>query len=195
MVLVPDYYSGGAWNLEIGKDNRHLIYAENGLNLYGEDNPIYMLVKDNDEDNYYIMYFSGHRTKFNPRPYYPNKSPLYKVNPATAVDIDKASHYMFSSNRLVLLYSVGNRLYQYSFTNGTCISHDFDGEITYLEAEYSSTCSIKDYFVATYNEATGKGMIYKMEVPATANAGFSFLEGQQWETDLRVRDIEWKWPN
>lgn len=195
MILVPDYYSGGAWNLEIGKDNRHLIYAENGLNLYGEDNPIYMLVKDNDEDNYYIMYFSGHRTKFNPRPYYPNKSPLYKVNPAVAVDIDKASHYMFSSNRLVLLYSVGNRLYQYNYTNGTCISHDFDGEITYLEAEYSSTCSIKDYFVATYNEATGKGMIYKMEVPATANAGFSFLEGQQWETDLRVRDIEWKWPN
>lgn len=140
------------------------------------------------------MYFSGHYSYLTRR-YYPTKSPLYAVDKAVAVDIDKASHYMFSSNRLVLLYSVGNRLYQYDYTRGTCISHEFDGDITYLESDYSSKCSIKEYFLATYNDATGKGMIYKMEVPDIANAGFSFLDGQQWETTLKVKDIEWKWPN
>ncbi len=194
MEKITDYYPGGTWNLEIGQDNRTMVYGENGLNLYNGDNPVYILAKDNDADNYYVMYFSGHYSNLTRR-YYPTKSPLYAVNKAVAVDIDKASHYMFSSNRLVLLYSVGNRLYQYDYTRGTCISHEFDGDITYLESDYSSECSIKEYFLATYNDATGKGIIYKMEVPDIANAGFRFLDGQQWETTLKVKDIEWKWPN
>lgn len=193
MNPVSDLYGSGAWNIELGEDNRTLIYGENGYNYISNNNPVYMIAKDNDAENYYIMYFSGAHSLLL-RSYLATKSPLYKVDLAVATDFDKASHYMFSSNRLVLLYSVGNRLYQYDYIRGTVVYHDFDGEITYLESEYASERSIKDYFLATYNETTGKGMIYKMEVPATAGAGITFLEGQQWETPLRVKDIEWKWP-
>lgn len=185
------------WDIEIGNDNRTLVYAENGFNVLNTNTPstpVYMILKDNDADNYYIVFFGGYYSNLRFMYMIGQKSPLYKVDPAGAPDFGKASHYMFSSNRQVLLYSVGGRLYQYDYTRGTSISMDFDGEITDIEPEYASQASLKDYFVATYNEATGKGMIYKMEVPPTANAGFSFLQGQQWETDLRVKDIEWKLP-
>lgn len=185
------------WDIEIGNDNRTLVYAENGFNVLNTNTPstpVYMILKDNDADNYYIVFFGGYYSNLRFMYMIGQKSPLYKVDPAGAPDFGKASHYMFSSNRQVLLYSVGSRLYQYDYTRGTSISMDFDGEITDIEPEYASQASLKDYFVATYNEATGKGMIYKMEVPPTANAGFSFLQGQQWETDLRVKDIEWKLP-
>lgn len=186
----------GAWPLDLGSQNRTLVYAQNGMNLYSGYAPAYLVFKD-EENKYYVAYFSWYVSSFAPFPVYANKSPLYTVDTAVAPDFDRASHYMFSSNRYVVLYSVGNRLYQYDYTAGTCVYHDFDGEITYLEADYGSVGyadAQKDYFVATYDNATGKGMIYKMEVLPTAGAGITFLEGQQWETSIRVKDIEWKMP-
>lgn len=50
-----------------------------------------------------------------------------------------------------------------------------------------------EYFVATYSD-TNKGKIYKMEVTTSVdNVEFKFLPNQEWNTRLKVKDMEWKY--
>lgn len=193
-VTRPVDYATDPWKFDLKSENRTLVYGENGF----ESNKgyCYAVVKDAKEENStrYIYRWSSSApiTKF----------PLYKVDPAVAPDFDKASHYMFSSNRTAVLYSVGNRLYQYEYSRGLIAHYDFPAEITMIKTNYHATGSVSRFFVATYSDQD-KGMIYEMSVPNNPNAlEFESIErtdpesGEmvpvQWATRLKVTDIEWK---
>lgn len=193
-VTKPTDYATDPWRFDLKSENRTLVYGENGF----ESNKgyCYAVVKDAKEDNStrYIYRWSSSApvTKF----------PLYKVDPAVAPDFDKASHYMFSSNRTAVLYSVGNRLYQYEYSRGLIAHYDFPAEITMIKTNYHATGSVSRFLVATYSDQD-KGMIYEMSIPNNPNAlEFESIErtdpesGEmvpvQWATRLKVTDIEWK---
>lgn len=183
---VPKDYTGDPWMFNAKSENRTIVYGENGYE--GTKGYCYAIMKDKTGDTRYIYRWLVGTSAYAAI----TKSPLYTVDTSLAVDFDKASHYMFSSNRTSVLYSVGNRLYQYDYARGLVTYKDFDGEITCLEAEYCSKGSISEFFVCTWSDSA-KGMIYKMNVPNDPNkVEFEMLPGQQWPTRLRVKDIEWK---
>ncbi len=190
-IAFPPQNDTGAWKLDAGSEGRTIVYGENG---FEQDRGYhYAIMKDKEGPNYYIYRFLTATSYFGITGVQVIKSPLYKVDLSKAVDFERASHYMFSSNRLAVLYSVGNKLYMYDYTSNKCVSQEFDGEITCLEAEYCSNYSLEEFFVATFDDTKGSGMVRKMRVPSNAQGEiFLPLEGQAWETSMRVEDIEWK---
>lgn len=182
----PTDYANDPWKFNAATEKRTLLYGENGYE--SGKGYCYAIMKDKGGDTRYIYRWLLGTSATAAI----TKSPLYTVDTSLAVDFDKASHYMFSSNRTSVLYSVGNRLYQYDYARGLVTYKDFDGEITCLEAEFCSKGSISEFFVCTWSDSA-KGMIYKMNVPNDPNkVEFEMLPGQQWPTRLRVKDIEWK---
>lgn len=186
-------YATAPWNFNLKADNRKLVYGENGFEA-SKGNSYAIVRKAEDDGTRYIYKFSISYTV--------TQSPLYTVDPAVAPDFEKATHYMFSSNRTAVLYSIGNRLYQYDYARGKCEHYDFPAEITLLKSDFVSNGDISEYFVATYSDQD-KGMIYKMTVPNNPNAiEFEFCKrtdpetnemvNMQWPTRLKVTDIEWK---
>ena len=201
-VTKPTDRATDAWAFDLKSENRTLVYGENGFepgNSY-----MYALVKEANSDSgiRYIYRWTLTRSWMGGGTVTATKSPLYTVDPAEATDFDKASHYMFSSNKTSVLYTVGNRLYQYDYSRRMLGHYDFPDEITLIKADYASGMSVSDFIVATYSEQN-KGMIYKMQVPNNPNAvEFEFEErtdpetGEmvpvKWPTRLKVTDIEWK---
>lgn len=201
-VTKPTDRTTDAWAFDLKSENRTLVYGENGFepgNSY-----MYALVKEANSDSgiRYIYRWTLTRSWMGDGTVTATKSPLYTVDPAEATDFDKASHYMFSSNKTSVLYTVGNRLYQYDYSRRMLGHYDFPDEITLIKADYASGMSVSDFIVATYSEQN-KGMIYKMQVPNNPNAvEFEFEErtdpetGEmvpvKWPTRLKVTDIEWK---
>lgn len=164
--------------------NRTLFYAQNTFDSSGMS---CVIMRGTNDDSWHIYRFK-HRTYS----WYADTKQYYRVDPAVATDFDKASHYMFSSNRTAIFYSVDNRLYQYDYARRLLLYKDFDGEITLLRSEHESQSERDAFFVATY-DPTNKGTIYKMYHGANANQ-LSFEESPEeiWHTDLKVVSIVWK---
>lgn len=172
------------WKWEAGSEGRTIVYGENGYGV----NRCYALMK-NDSDEYFIYTFmmqnSATATTYNKQ--------IFNIDKSVAVDFDKARFYMFAHNRSSIFYVIGSRLYHYDYGRGYIDFHDFGDEITYLEHDYCSNARAAEYFVATYSD-THKGKIYKMEVTTSVdNVEFKFLPNQEWNTRLKVKDMEWKY--
>lgn len=172
------------WKWEAGSEGRTIVYGENGYGV----NRCYALMK-NDSDEYFIYTFmmqnSATATTYNKQ--------IFNIDKSVAVDFDKARFYMFAHNRSSIFYVVDSRLYHYDYGRGYIDFHDFGDEITYLEHDYCSNARAAEYFVATYSD-THKGKIYKMEVTTSVdNVEFKFLPNQEWNTRLKVKDMEWKY--
>lgn len=189
--------STAPWSFDLKSQGRKLVYGENGYESpYGYSNIIVRNAED-DGTRYIYRFVLSSSTWIAP-----TQSPVYTVDPSIAPDFDKASHYMFSSNRTAVLYSVGNRLYQYDYARRLGAYYDFPAEICFLKADFVSNGNLGEYYVATYSEQD-KGMIYKMFVPSNANAvefetvermnpETNEMEPIKWPTRLKVTDIEWK---
>lgn len=175
--------AGDTWKWDLRSEGRTLVYGENDTSgSYGMCDAI---VKDAN-GNYFIYRFAA--TSIGAI----SKDGMYNIDPAIAPDFDKASHYTFLGAKSVVLYSVGNRVYQYNYINPKCDYLDFDDEITYLEAQYLSNGSKDEFFVATYG-AQNLGHIYKYEVGSNPNTiEFNLCAGEEWATTIKVKDIKWK---
>ena len=87
----------------------------------------------------------------------PGKIGKYSVQ-SLATDFSKASHYAFSSERTLVFYSVGSRLYAYDYNPGH--------ERCYEESVRPWTAhkeTINDLYIATYNTPDG-GRLRKLTV-------------------------------
>ena len=99
----------------------------------------------------------------------PGKIGKYSVQ-SLATDFSKASHYAFSSERTLVFYSVGSRLYAYDYNPGherVQDLGDWGGEITMLKFNiqgcYEESVrpwtahkeTINDLYIATYNTPDG----------------------------------------
>ena len=107
----------------------------------------------------------------------PGKIGKYSVQ-SLATDFSKASHYAFSSERTLVFYSVGSRLYAYDYNPGherVQDLGDWGGEITMLKFNiqgcYEESVrpwtahkeTINDLYIATYNTPDG-GRLRKLTV-------------------------------
>ena len=166
---------------------RKIVYGENSYDApYGAS---YAIMRDAD-NNYFIYKFTIQTANTFMVNY--RKDNLYNVDLSLALDFDKASHYVFMSNRSVVIYSVGTKLYMYDYAHGQIISRDLGREITYLEAEYCSTGSRDMFLVATY-DTTEKGVIRKLQVDSDPNVlEFIDIPRHEWKTRLKVKDVKWK---
>lgn len=197
-VFVKVYYNyGTATNVQYLTDYRNdpfqfnaynqgrkLFYAQNTFDASGMS---CVIMRGTADDSWHIYRFK-HRTAT----WYSDTKEYYPVDLAVVTDFDKASHYVFSSNRTAIFYSVGSRLYQYDYARKLLAYKDFDGEITMLQDEYESQGERDAIMVATYNP-TDKGTIYKMYHGANANQlNFEESPNEVWHTDLKVVSVTWK---
>lgn len=174
------------WQWNAAAEGRTLVYGENdATGTYGMCNAI---MKD-AANNYFIYRFQVPTSAYGVIA----KQPLYTIDMTKAVDFEKAEHIMFSGIKTAMLYSVGNRIYQYDYARNMCGYLDFDDPVTYLASEFASQGSKDEFFVATYGDQN-KGKIYKYEVGSDPNEiAFNLREGEVWNTRLKVKDIEWKY--
>lgn len=185
MALSGYDKAGDPWSWNLGSEGRTLVYGENDTaGSYGMSDAI---VKDGN-GNYYIYRFTVPTSAYAAFV----KNGLYTIDPKLAPDFDKASHYAFLGAKSVVLYSVGNRVYQYNYVNPKCDYIDFDDEVTYLAAQYMSNGSKDEFFVATYG-SQNLGNLYKYEVGSNPNTiEFALCEGQAWPSTIKIKDIVWK---
>lgn len=153
------------WNQ--GENGPTLKYAEN--TIYGDVRGGYTFALMQNGMNYDIYTFTALAT--------PRKIGKYSVQ-SLATDFSKASHYAFSSERTLVFYSVGSRLYAYDYNPGherVQDLGDWGGEITMLKFNiqgcYEESVrpwtvhkeTINDLYIATYNTLDG-GRLRKVTV-------------------------------
>ena len=136
----------------------------------------------------------------------PGKIGKYSVQ-SLATDFSKASHYAFSSERTLVFYSVGSRLYAYDYNPGherVQDLGDWGGEITMLKFNiqgcYEESVrpwtahkeTINDLYIATYNESTGgKLQVYTLDtnpnhIAVTPN------EACCWKNLIKIKTMDWR---
>ena len=119
----------------------------------------------------------------------------YNLDLSVMTDFLNAEHYYFASAYTLLYYSVGNTIYAYDYVNNKLASKQFDGKITYLQAEASSDrYNNKWFWVATFDGT--KGHLYKMVTSVDPNKiEFIDLPNNNWEVNLEVKSVLWKGQN
>ena len=182
---VPDGTTDN-WSYNFAKQNRHLVYGQNGENP--SSTSCYFIVKENDADKYYI-----YNLTIPAYTWYATTKNLYEIDLAAVPGFAEASHYAFSSYRTSIFYSVGNKLYQYDYSRQQLTSVDLDGEICFLEMDYNSTGGYLHLCVATWDESARKGTFQKFTTGTNPNSvEIIELEGQKWPTRLKIKDIDWR---
>lgn len=169
-------YPNTPWSFDLRSEGRKLLFGESGKSGLS-----YMVVKG-DDGKYFIYTIQFPSTG----------KALYEVDFSVAKDFDKASFYAFSSARRTLLYSVGNKVYNYDYTTNNASVTEFDGEITYLHPEFESNFSQYEYIIATWNNSTKKGKISKFDVNVAPDDLTLYpRDNEEWETRLKIKDIRW----
>lgn len=166
---------------------RSLVYGENGFESL--DGYCYAIMKDT-EGRFYIYAFQTQASY---------RYPPFKIN-AAEIDLAKAqgfadaSHYTVSSARTVIIYAVGSSLRAYDFARGYYYEQDLGQEITHLELGVADEgFSQTAFWVATYDSATGTGVLKRMDV-STDNNSLELIERPReiWPVTMKVVDVEWK---
>ncbi|MGN0004171.1 MAG: PKD-like family lipoprotein [Sphingobacterium composti] len=173
-----------------GATGRDFVYGENTNNTelsapYGNS---YAIMKDlNNQYNIY-MFYVGDGSIFSP-----SKRGNYRVQ-SSAVDFDKASNYTFASNRPLLFYSVGSKLYAYDFNPGlekNYLVKDFGEEITMICTDIQNGIG-HNLFVATYDNVK-KGTIKKYAIGADRNTLVMTEDANvNWTGLVKVKSIDYK---
>jgi len=173
------------WNQPAG---RTLIYAENTRNTDGGANNgnSFALMKDKD-DTYHIYKFYANGTN-------PVKRAAYTVK-AIATDFDKAEGYAFSSNRSVLFYFFGNKLYAYDYNPGFEKIYAFPemgiNPITMLKFDTEIDHLTNSLYVASYDGQ--KGLLRRFKVGNNPNLiDLELQDNSTWTDLLKIRAISWR---
>ncbi len=174
------------WNQPAG---RTLVYAENTRNTDGgsTNGNSFAIMKDADNTcHIYKFYANGTN---------PAKRGFYTIK-STATDFHKADFYAFSSNRSVVFYAVGNRLYAYDYNPGFeknyTISNVGADQITMLKFDTQIDHLTNSLYVATYNSAT-KGTLRRFRVGTDPNTvELTIQDNSTWTGLVKVKDINWR---
>lgn len=180
-----------SWNL--ASQNRTLVYGENTRNTDNNStkgNSV-AIVKDKTTGQHYIYKFYAY-TKA------PIKRDLYTVLPV-ATDFDKASFYAFSSNRPVVFYTVGNKLYAYDYNKGLEKSYEFTqlstDEITMLKTDTQIDGATNSLYLGTYNSTT-KGRLRRLNVGTNPNfVDLTPVDRSDWDGLVKIKDMNWRGAN
>ena len=174
------------WNQPAG---RTLVYAENTRNTDGgsTNGNSFSIMKDaNGAHHIYKFYASGAT---------PAKRAYYAVKPI-ATDFDKANFYAFSSNRTVVFYAVGNKLYAYDYNVNNERSYQFPelgaDEISMLKFDTQIDQPTNSLYIATYNSAT-KGKLQRFRVGTNPNVVELLPQpNSTWSNLIKVKDVNWR---
>lgn len=164
--------------------------------VYGENNPIYsfalMKSTENNTDYYIYQMTINYSTV--------TKNNAYSFTTADAPDIDKATFYSFPYEYPVMIYTVGNKLYQFNYETKVCkVVKTYSGEITYASFEWQSRGDL-DIVVCTYDpaaEADKRGTIYKYTMGQDLNiepimTGVALDKEFVYYTPLKIKKIEYR---
>lgn len=174
------------WNQPVG---RTLVYAENTRNTDGGSTAgnSFAIMKDADNTNH-IYKFYANGTNPAKRGYYPVKS--------IATDFDKAKFYAFSSNRSVVFYAVGNKLYAYDYNPGFekiyTLSENGGDEISMIKFDTQIDFVTNSLYIGTYNSAT-KGTLRRYKVGTNPNfVDLQLQPKSTWTGMVKIKDINWR---
>ena len=188
--------SHGVW-LNCKPYNRTIVYGENDYSIGNSYCNAIMKESVPGKDEKYLLYrfvpefsiFGGTCTVKT------GTGSTYELDLSIMTDFLKAEHYYFAGAYSLIYYSVGNTLYAYDYVNRKLASKQFNGKITYLEAEVSSNLTTNKWFwVATFDG--NKGHLYKMVTSVDPNKiEFIDLPGANWEVNMEVKSVLWKGQN
>lgn len=188
--------SHGVW-LNCKPYNRTIVYGENDFTMTNTYCNAIMKESVPGKDVKYLLY------RFVPEFSIYGGTCTIKAGTGATYDLDlsimtdflNAEHYYFAGAYSLMYYSVGNTLYAYDYVNKKIASKQFDGRITYLEAEASSnTTNNRWFWVATFDGT--KGHLYKMVASVDPNKiEFIDLPNVNWEVNLEVKSVLWKGQN
>ncbi|RZM25696.1 MAG: hypothetical protein EOO88_18375 [Pedobacter sp.] len=187
-VVLSDV-AGSAFPWNQAQTGRTLVYAENTRNTDGgsTNGNSFAIMKDPANVHHiYKFYASGAA---------PAKRAAYIVKPI-ATDFDKASFYAFSSNRTVVFYAVGNKLYAYDYNPGnekiSVHTETGNDEITMLKFDTQIDHVSNSLYIATYNSATN-GTLRRFTVGTNPNfVEITEAPNSKWSNLNKVRDINWR---
>lgn len=164
--------------------------------VYGENNPIssFALMKSTENNtDYYIYQMTINYSTV-------SKTNAYSFTTAEATDIDKATFYSFSYEYPIMIYTAGNKLYQFNYETKVCnVVKAYSGEITYASFEWQSRGDL-DIVVCTYDpaaEADKRGTIYKYNMGQDLNiepimTGVALDKEFVYYTPLKIKKIEYR---
>ena len=185
-ILVDKEGDPFPWN-QAGT-SRKLIYAENSRNTDGgstNGNSFAILRDDNNQSYIYKFYAQGT----------PQKRAVYTIK-SLANDFNKASFYAFSSNRTVVFYTVGNKLFAYDYNPGNERIYQFPeigtDEITMLKFDTQIDHLTNALYIATYNSNT-KGTLRKFILGSNPDVvTISQVANSNWSGLIKIKDMNWR---
>lgn len=175
------------WNQ--AASGRKLVYAENTRNTDGGSTSGNSFAIMKDAANVHHIY------KFYANGASPAKRDAYIVRPS-ATDFDKADFYAFSSNRSVVFYSVGNRLYAYDYNPGFEKLYQYSetggDPITMLKFDTQIDHLTNSLYIATYNSTT-KGTLTRFTLGTNPNnVELLPAKNSSWKGLVKVKNINWR---
>lgn len=167
---------------------RTLVYAENTRNTEGSANGNSFAIMKDKSNTHFIYKFYANGTA-------PSKRAAYTVS-AIATDFDKADFYAFSSNRSVVFYSVGNRLYAYDYNLGNEKAYQFPAigtdEISMLKFDTQIDYLTNSLYIATYNTTT-KGTLRRFVVGTNPNVvELTEANKSKWSNLVKIKNMSWR---
>lgn len=173
------------WNQPEG---RTLVYAENTRNTDGgsTNGNSFAIMKDADNTHHVYKFYANRANAA--------KRAAYVIS-SVATDFDKADFYAFSSNRSVIFYSVGNKLYAYDYNPGFEKIYTFPeigDQITMLKFDTQIDHATNSLYIATYNSET-RGTLRRYRVGTNPNLVELLLqENSTWTDMIKIKDINWR---
>lgn len=186
-VLTDDANDAFPWSQ--GSTGRQLVYAENTRNTDGgSTNGNSFAIMKNAANVHYVYKFYANGAA-------PAKRAAYTILPL-ATDFDKADFYAFSSNRTVIFYSVGNKLYAYDYNPGNERIYQYPeigtDQITMLKFDTQVDHLINSLYIATFNSTT-KGNLRRFTVGSNPNiVELIAAPKSSWSGLVKVKDINWR---
>lgn len=169
---------------------RQLVYAENTRNTDGGsvNGNSFAIMKDASNTSFVYKFYSFGTTN-------PIKLDAYTILPM-ATDFDKADFYAFSSNRTVIFYSVGSRLYAYDYNPGNERIYQFpaigNDEISMLKFDTQIDHQTNSLYIATYHPESG-GTLRRFTVGPNPNiVELIPAPNSEWGGLIKVKDINWR---
>lgn len=178
------------WNQ--AKSGRKLVYAENTRFVEtGYANGLSFAIMKDPANVHHVYKFYANGSA-------PVKRGVYVISPM-AIDFDKANFYAFSSNRTVIFYAVGNKLYAYDYNPGNERFYEYpsigNDQITMLKFDTQINHLTNSLYIATYNSTT-KGTLRRYIVGSNPNiVELTLQENSTWTDMVKIKDINWRGNN
>lgn len=203
------YGTSAATSMALGKDlsgdpfpwnqkelKRTMVYGENTRNTYGgsTNGASYALMKDEDGDYYIYCFYAYVQTASRP----PTKKGIWKIDKSVATNFDRAEHFLFSSSRTLLYYTVGGTLWCYDYNSGheRCEQMRLKtgtDEITFIAVDFQTTSSpYNTFWVGTYNSQTGGTLTKYREAPNQNLLEITPVDGSSWSNLCKIKSMEWR---